>query len=95
MNTSTISENDIYFMREAINEAKKALENSEVPVGCVFVRKLNENATPEIVGRGFNKTNLTKNVKLFLRHLHVFDYSVRILLSTRVLCTQSWLLFTV
>ena len=29
--------NDEYFMRQALNEAKKALEKDEVPVGAVFV----------------------------------------------------------
>jgi len=50
-------------MREAIREARKALEDCEVPVGCVFVNKFHEDAPSKIVGRGFNRTNLTKNVK--------------------------------
>jgi len=29
--------NDIYFMRLAINEAEKALEKGEVPIGCVII----------------------------------------------------------
>lgn len=30
-------ENDIYFLKEAIKEAKKAFDKNEVPVGCVIV----------------------------------------------------------
>jgi len=29
--------NDEYFMRLALNEAEKALEKSEIPIGCVIV----------------------------------------------------------
>ena len=39
---------DVYFMREAIAEAKKALENDEPPVGAVIVRE------GEIIARGYN-----------------------------------------
>lgn len=45
------------YMKEALNECQKALDEGEVPVGCVFV-SLDNN---EIIVRGHNMTNLTKN----------------------------------
>ena len=44
-----------YFMREALNDAQKALDLEEVPIGCVIV--LNNN----IIGRGYNIRNSSKN----------------------------------
>jgi tRNA(adenine34) deaminase len=41
---------DEYFMREALREAKKALEISEVPVGAVVV------CNNKIIARGHNQT---------------------------------------
>lgn len=38
----------IYFMQEAIKEAKKALEYNDVPVGAIVVKD------GEIIGRGYN-----------------------------------------
>ncbi|ORX55302.1 cytidine deaminase-like protein [Piromyces finnis] len=43
------------FMREALIQAQDAYDACEVPVGCVFV--LNN----EIIGKGRNRTNETKN----------------------------------
>lgn len=43
------------FMQEAFEQAREALENSEVPVGCVFVYD------NEVVARGRNTVNATKN----------------------------------
>ncbi|SES42071.1 tRNA adenosine(34) deaminase TadA [Salipaludibacillus aurantiacus] len=40
---------DIDFMREAINEAKKARSLGEVPIGAVIVKK------SEIIARGYNQ----------------------------------------
>ena len=37
------------FMQLAINEAKKAFKNDEVPVGCVIVKD------DKVIGRGYNK----------------------------------------
>jgi len=68
------TEDDVSFMREAISEARKALDDCEVPVGCVFVNKTQKDAPSKIVGRGFNKTNLTKNVKYFSRATDLYDY---------------------
>jgi tRNA(adenine34) deaminase len=41
-------DNDDIFMRAALEEARKALEHGDVPVGAVAVR------AGEIIGRGFN-----------------------------------------
>ncbi|MDR2563794.1 MAG: nucleoside deaminase [Prevotellaceae bacterium] len=41
---------DEYFMKEALKEANKALDNNEVPVGAVLVWK------NKIIGRGYNLT---------------------------------------
>jgi tRNA(adenine34) deaminase len=41
---------DEYFMREALKEARKALEQDEVPVGAVIV------CQDRIIGRGHNLT---------------------------------------
>ena len=43
-----------YFMKQALKEAKKALLNDEVPIGCVIVKD------DKIIARGFNKRE-TKN----------------------------------
>ncbi|KAL0236498.1 hypothetical protein GEMRC1_003080 [Eukaryota sp. GEM-RC1] len=47
--------NDKGFMRHAIEAAYKALEEGEVPVGCVIVRD------STVVASGWNKTNASKN----------------------------------
>ncbi|KAG2374877.1 hypothetical protein C9374_010251 [Naegleria lovaniensis] len=52
---NTFSIQDEQFMKEALNMAKKALTEFEVPVGCVITFENN------IIGRGYNKTNQTKN----------------------------------
>ena len=41
--------NDEKFMKEAINEALKALKNDEVPIGCVIAKD------GKIIARGYNK----------------------------------------
>jgi len=46
---------DEIYMLEAINQAKLALEEGEIPVGCVIIH---EN---KIIARGFNQTNRTRN----------------------------------
>ncbi|XP_073929039.1 tRNA-specific adenosine deaminase 2 [Castor canadensis] len=43
------------WMEEAMRMAKEALENTEVPVGCLMVYK------SEVVGKGRNEVNQTKN----------------------------------
>ena len=43
---------DIFYMKKAINEAKKALKYDEVPVGAVIVKD------GKIIGRGYNKREI-------------------------------------
>ncbi|EGW02523.1 tRNA-specific adenosine deaminase 2 [Cricetulus griseus] len=43
------------WMEEAMRMAKEALENTEVPVGCLMVYN------NEVVGKGRNEVNQTKN----------------------------------
>ncbi len=42
-------EEQIFYMHEAIKEAKKALKNDEVPIGAVIVKD------GKIIARGYNK----------------------------------------
>jgi tRNA(Arg) A34 adenosine deaminase TadA len=53
-----VERNHHVFMEEAIKEAVKALEEEEIPVGCVIV-----NESDEIIGRGHNLTNKSRNVR--------------------------------
>ena len=46
----------LYFMQQAYNEAVKAFEIGETPIGCVIV--YNE----KVIGRAFNMRNTSKNV---------------------------------
>ena len=46
---------DIFFMREALKEAKKAFEADEVPVGAVLVRE------GKVIGRGHNQVELLQD----------------------------------
>lgn len=46
---------DVEYMELALVEARKALELSEVPVGCIFVKD------GEILATGHNDTNRTQN----------------------------------
>ena len=46
----------LYFMRQAYNEALKAYEANETPIGCVIVYK------DSIIGRACNMRNTDKNV---------------------------------
>jgi tRNA(Arg) A34 adenosine deaminase TadA len=45
------------YMKEALAECQKSLDEGEVPVGCVFI-SLDD---MKIVARGHNRTNATKN----------------------------------
>lgn len=47
---------DYYFMRRALNEAYKAKEIDDVPIGCVVVYN------DKIIGRGYNKRNLLGDI---------------------------------
>lgn len=46
-----MEKNDIYYMKEAIRQAKKAAAIEEVPIGCVIVYH------DTIIARGYNKRN--------------------------------------
>lgn len=48
-------EQDTYFMREALKEAKKAFDKDEVPVGAVLVR------AGKIIARGHNEVELLQD----------------------------------
>ena len=48
--------NDVFFMKEALKEAEKALENDEVPVGCVIV------CDNQIIARAHNFTERLNDV---------------------------------
>lgn len=47
---------DIYFMKEALKEAKKAFQKNEIPVGCVIVHN------DKIIARGHNLRQTKKSV---------------------------------
>lgn len=53
---------DIQFMKEAYNEALKALEIDEVPIGVIIVKD------NKIIGRGYNKKEM---LKLVTRHAEI------------------------
>lgn len=48
---------DIYYMKTALELAKKAYEIGEVPVGAIVVKK----STGEIVGEGYNRRETDKS----------------------------------
>ena len=71
---------EIYFMRLALTEAKKALypeancgRYPEVPVGCVFVNY----ETSEIIGRGFNLTNTEYNATRHAEMVAIDDILIK------------------
>ena len=43
------------YMRQAINQAKKAASIGEVPIGCVIVHE------GKVIGRGYNRRMTDKN----------------------------------
>ena len=46
---------DESFMKQAVNQAKKAYDKLETPIGCVIVHE------DKIIARGYNKRNMKKN----------------------------------
>ncbi|WP_132254151.1 tRNA adenosine(34) deaminase TadA [Natranaerovirga pectinivora] len=46
---------DMYYMNEALEEAKKAFDIKEVPIGCIIVYK------DQVIGRGYNMRNTKKS----------------------------------
>lgn len=55
-NMTTTPQNDDFFMRQALNEARKALDEQEVPIGAVIV------ADGQIIGRGHNLVETLNDV---------------------------------
>ena len=48
-------ERDLYFMKEALKEAKKAFEADEVPVGAILVHE------DKVIARGYNQVELLQD----------------------------------
>ncbi|XP_072218218.1 tRNA-specific adenosine deaminase 2 [Leuresthes tenuis] len=80
------------WMSSAFEMAREALENKEVPVGCLMVYK------DEVVGKGRNEVNETKNAT---RHAEmvaldqVLDWCRRSNLDLKGVCEQTALYVTV
>ena len=55
-NMTTPTQNDDFFMRQALNEARKAFDKQEVPIGAVVV------ADGQIIGRGHNLVEALNDV---------------------------------
>ena len=59
------SDLDLFFMKEALKQAKKAAAHQETPIGCVIVRTRdyegNNIVPPEIIARGYNRRNTDKS----------------------------------
>ncbi|MBQ6861034.1 MAG: nucleoside deaminase [Alistipes sp.] len=53
---TTTPQNDDFFMRQALNEARKAFDEQEVPIGAVIV------ADGQIIGRGHNLVETLNDV---------------------------------
>lgn len=53
--TEVMSDKDLYFMRSALKEAKKAFDQDEVPVGAILVQE------GKIVARGYNQVELLQD----------------------------------
>lgn len=47
---------DLFFMQLAVEQAEIALQESEVPVGCVIINDIGN-----VIAKGSNKTNVTGN----------------------------------
>jgi tRNA-specific adenosine deaminase 2 len=62
---NTFTEEQCGFMKEALAQAQKALDEGEVPVGCVLVHN------NQIIGRGANKTVQTRNVRVITIESHM------------------------
>ena len=56
MNYKKVNEADERFMRLALHEAQKALEENEIPIGCVIVSQ------GQVIGRGHNLTETLADV---------------------------------
>ena len=76
-NNSNFDDRIIYNMKLAFAEARYALENGEVPVGCVFINSSN-NSEDIIITAGSNKTNVTSNAT---RHAELVAYDIAFVAS--------------
>lgn len=80
------------FMSAAITEAEKALQNDDVPIGCVITRD------NEIIGKGFNRVEIDQNptahAELFaineavknIGHKHLLGCSIYVTLEPCSMC---------
>jgi tRNA(adenine34) deaminase len=87
------SYNDELFMREALLEARKALDNNDVPIGAVIVKN------GEIIGRGYNKVekNMDSTAHAEIRAIknaiknsdykHLIDCSLYVTLEPCPMCS--------
>ena len=66
------SENDNYFMREALAEARLAADKGEVPIGCVIVKD------GEIVGRGHNLREASQDPTAHAEMIAIRDAASRL-----------------
>lgn len=67
-------------------QARDALQNGEVPVGCLMVYK------DEVVGRGRNEVNETKNVnELQFRFLYFYVQNLRKTKKNTITCCENTL----
>jgi len=71
----TMTEADLLYMREALNEAKKAYDLAEVPVGCVIVQ------AGKIIARGYNQRETTA---------HVFNHAEMMAIDEACKYLHSW-----
>jgi tRNA(adenine34) deaminase len=90
--------NDEYWMNEALIEAKKALDEKEVPVGAIVV------ANDRIIGRGHNSTERlndpTAHAEIialsaaanYLNNWRLTDASVYVTLEPCLMCTGALVL---
>ena len=76
----------IFFMNEAINEAKKAYDKGETPIGAVIVKD------SEIIGRGHNLTETLRDSTAHAEMLAIKDASETLGVGDLqiVICTLQW-----
>lgn len=94
---TNLSQKEIdYFMKLAVNEAKKALKNDEVPVGALIIDK-----DKNIIAKGYNqiekKQNPLKHAEIIAinkalkktKEKYLFDTSIFITLEPCPLCATA------
>ncbi len=81
----TPEERDLYFMREALKEAKKAFAKDEVPVGAVLVHK------DKVIARGHNQVELLQDATAHAEMLCITSATTHLenwrLTETTLYCT--------